>query len=162
MCLDCFGHIVLNAVARLATVFAQFKSKDECWFLLQLKRKGFEVTHNFFQSCHGKGPSDSEGAMVKTGLRAAEDRPSYFADTVAAFKYLESSLCIERGSVSVVGKHRHTIGSRKYILIRVRCLLAVFSLSEFVTRLIRDGDAKHRLATSITMRSPKSPTCRKS
>ena len=30
------------------------------------------VVHHFFQSCHGKGPSDSEGAVVKSSLRDAE------------------------------------------------------------------------------------------
>ena len=32
----------------------------------------FQMCHNFFQSCHGKGPSDSEGGVVEQNLRHCE------------------------------------------------------------------------------------------
>ena len=69
-----------------------------------------------------QGPSDSEGAVIKTSLRAAEDRSSYFADTEAAFVHLVKNRRIERGTVSVVGKQRHTIGSREFMLVKVGTL----------------------------------------
>ena len=37
--------------------------------------------------CDAQGPSDSEGAVIKTGLRSAEDKSAYFGDTVAAHKW---------------------------------------------------------------------------
>ena len=33
---------------------------------------GVSIIHNYFQSCHGKGPSDSEGAAVKNHYRHVE------------------------------------------------------------------------------------------
>ena len=54
--------------------------------------KKIRVSHHFFQSCHGKGPSDSEGAVVKSCLHDGEFLyDKYFADTEAAYKYLISS-----------------------------------------------------------------------
>jgi hypothetical protein len=50
------------------------------------------LAHHFFQSCHGKGPSDSEGAAVKCSLRRYELLGRYFADTDAAYKWLEEHL----------------------------------------------------------------------
>jgi hypothetical protein len=46
----------------------------------------------FFQSCHGKGPSDSEGAAVKCSLKRHELLGEYFADTDAAYRWLEEHL----------------------------------------------------------------------
>lgn len=98
----------------------QFKQKAECWFLIELKKNaGLEVSHHFFQSCHGKGPSDSEGAVIKCGLRAAELQTSHFADSAAAFDWLVERLTIKRGSVSATGKRRHTIGARDFVFVKV-------------------------------------------
>ena len=97
----------------------QFKQKAECWFLIKLKNAGLEVSHHFFQSCHGKGPSDSEGAVIKCGLRAAELQTSHFADSAAAFDWLVERLSIKRGSVSATGKRRHTIGARDFAFVKV-------------------------------------------
>ena len=68
----------------------QFKNRNQLYWLTQftgsvygldddsdggkgVTRTGrVRVVHHFFQSCHGKGPSDSEGAVIKTALRDAE------------------------------------------------------------------------------------------
>ena len=99
----------------------QFKQKGEAWFLNTLKRRGLHVAHHFFQSCHGKGPSDSEGAVVKCGLRAAEINGHYIADTAAAHLWLNGNLLIPLGSVSATGKRRHTIGARDFVFVPVSC-----------------------------------------
>ena len=51
--------------------------------------KGVRIAHHFFQSCHGKGPFDSEGAVVKTAPRDAEVRGRYMLDSRALFAFLE-------------------------------------------------------------------------
>jgi hypothetical protein len=53
---------------------AQFKCRNQMKWLVDVrKRMGLEmVRHNFFSSCHGKGPCDAAGAVVKTLLRTAE------------------------------------------------------------------------------------------
>jgi hypothetical protein len=99
----------------------QFKQKGEAWFLNTLKRRGLHVAHHFFQSCHGKGPSDSEGAVVKCGLRAAEINGHHITDTAAAYLWLIGNLRIPHGSVSATGKRRHTIGARDFVFIPVSC-----------------------------------------
>ena len=43
----------------------------------------------YFQSCHGKGPSDGLGATYKSGMTAAELRGHYMADTLTAFRWLQ-------------------------------------------------------------------------
>ena len=51
----------------------QFKNRQQFyWVAMGRARYNVRITHNFFQSCHGKGPSDSEGAVCKSGLRKAE------------------------------------------------------------------------------------------
>lgn len=47
------------------------------------------------QSCHGKGPSDSEGAVVKLALTRAELRDIYFAMTKDAVDYLIENVSID-------------------------------------------------------------------
>ena len=46
----------------------QLKNRYQCYWLTY-KLGNVRVRHNFFQSCHGKGPSDSEGAVVRSYLR---------------------------------------------------------------------------------------------
>ena len=79
------------------------------------------VTHSFFQSCHGKGSSDSEGAVIKSGLRAAEDKNNYFGDTIAAHTWAlravqDSWQCQEGQPSSTVvdleAAHLDNIGAR--------------------------------------------------
>jgi len=52
---------------------AQFKNKNQFyWLTTGAQKYGIRLAHHFFQSCHGKGPSDSEGAVAKSALRHAE------------------------------------------------------------------------------------------
>ena len=37
------------------------------------------MSHSFFCSCHGNGPSDAETAVVKTAGRTAEENDVYLA-----------------------------------------------------------------------------------
>jgi hypothetical protein len=52
---------------------AQLKNRWQIfWCLTEGKRLEVRICHNFFQSCHGKGPSDSEGGVEKRNLRHCE------------------------------------------------------------------------------------------
>ena len=46
----------------------QLKNRNQLYWITVAKFP-IKVAHNFFQSCHSKGPSDSEGAVVKSFLR---------------------------------------------------------------------------------------------
>ena len=64
-----------------------------------------------------KGPSDSEGAVTKSTLRRAEFHyGEYFADTLAAYRYLvEKHTTDETGianPAAAARKERHTIARR--------------------------------------------------
>jgi hypothetical protein len=75
---------------------------------LTCKVGGVKVSHNFFQSCHGKGPSDSENAVVKSCLRrltfvnnkwanSSEGAFRYCVDKEEAFSYVEDVLLCASG-----------------------------------------------------------------
>jgi hypothetical protein len=51
---------------------AQLKCRWQLEWLNNHGIPGVRVIHNYFQSCHGKGPSDSEGAAVKNHQRHQE------------------------------------------------------------------------------------------
>jgi hypothetical protein len=53
---------------------AQLKCRWQLEWLNNHGIPGVRIMHNFFQSCHGKGPSDSEGAAVKNHQRHQELR----------------------------------------------------------------------------------------
>ena len=100
----------------------QFKNKDQFyWLTTGFQAYGIRLVHNFFQSCHGKGPSDSEGAVVKTGVRKHEfHRGTYVADTEAAFNLLSehyTKVAHEPSPAEVARKERHTIASRTFHLV---------------------------------------------
>ena len=68
---------------------AQFKLKKQYYWLTEAEaRYNLKIEHCFFQSCHGKGQSDSLGALVKSALRRAERNGHYMADTLAAFEWM--------------------------------------------------------------------------
>jgi hypothetical protein len=76
------------------------------------------LAHHFFQSCHGKGPSDSEGAAVKCALRRYELLGHYLATTDDAFAWLVKNLtkvAPELGPED--GRARHAIYARSFHLI---------------------------------------------
>jgi hypothetical protein len=66
---------------------SQFKSTYHMHFLsniidhISVRAAKLSVVHNFFCSCHGKGPSDSEGAVVKTFLRGCEFKHNIYIRT---------------------------------------------------------------------------------
>ena len=115
---------------------AQFKNKNQFYYIVDFKvteegenDKKIRVSHHFFQSCHGKGPSDSEGAVVKSCLHDGEFLyDKYFADTEAAYKYLisssgrvihdkESSENEQERKAQRARKNRHTISRRTFHLV---------------------------------------------
>jgi hypothetical protein len=51
---------------------AQLKCRWQVEWLLNHGIEGVCIIHNYFQSCHGKGPSDSEGAVIKNHARHQE------------------------------------------------------------------------------------------
>ena len=83
--------------------------------------KELRLTHHFFQSCHGKGPSDSEGAVVKSGLRAAEFiHGEYLAGTEEAYKWLMENRSVADKTDDPgyrARKLRHTIARRTFHLV---------------------------------------------
>jgi hypothetical protein len=50
----------------------QLKNRWQAYFICAHGCPAVRFSHNFFQSCHGKGPSDSEGAVIKVFLRRME------------------------------------------------------------------------------------------
>ena len=116
---------------------AQFKQKNEAlWLAKWFQADRIHVTHSFFQvrgqasilipshtnltiaqSCHGKGPSDSEGAAVKCALRRVELCGEYFADTEPAVRWSKENLTIDQRPCEAVYKHRHNIGKRDFFLV---------------------------------------------
>lgn len=90
----------------------QFKNRNQMHFVVS---KMIRVVHHFFASCHGKGPSDSEGAVVKSMLRMAElILGCYLASAKEAYEWLEKNLAFEdssetSGAAAIGRKQRHTI-----------------------------------------------------
>ena len=77
------------------------------------------IMWNFFQSCHGKGPSDSEGAAIKCALRGQELHGNYMAGTDDVFEWLEANLTKDLDVADLVEKRRHTIVKRSFHLVGV-------------------------------------------
>jgi hypothetical protein len=50
----------------------QLKNRWQAYFICTHGFPAVRFSHNFFQSCHGKGPSESEGAVIKVFLRRME------------------------------------------------------------------------------------------
>ena len=97
---------------------AQFKNKYQFFWLVD-RKDNLRVSHSFFMSCHGKGPSDSEGAVVKSALRNGEFLyGEYFATTVEAFEYLVKHTALAETQVDDAAwrarKLRHTISRRTF------------------------------------------------
>lgn len=77
----------------------QFKTKTQFYFLTLGPNYGVKMDHHFFQSCHGKGPSDSEGAVVKCALRRQELMKNYMAQTSDVLEWLQANLTKDLGYV---------------------------------------------------------------
>ena len=98
----------------------QLKNKHQLHWLT-CKVGGVKISHNFFQSCHGKGPSDSEGAVVKSFLRRLAFVNNKRANSSEdAFGY-----CVGEEGGDLVGvqkpkqKKRHSIMSRAFYYVPV-------------------------------------------
>jgi len=98
---------------------AQFKNKDQYHWLTTGATFGtpLRMVHHFFQSCHGKGPSDSEGAAIQCALRRHELLGDYFADTDKAYAWLCKHLVKVASEYPEFGKPRHSIRSRSFHLV---------------------------------------------
>ena len=70
------------------------------------------MSHTFFCSCHGKGPSDAETAVVKTAGRTAEENDVYLAFPVDFYNLAKLKL---EGLVppAVADKKRHSLFRRR-------------------------------------------------
>jgi hypothetical protein len=89
----------------------QFKQKKQWhWLSEAAAEHGIRITHNFFQSCHGKGPADGEGAVYKRGMRQAELFGEYMQTSKEAFEWLQK----HRSKLQQRRKHKgaHSIHSR--------------------------------------------------
>ena len=65
---------------------SQFKNKNQ---FFKVSTSNIKVRHRFFASCHGKGPSDSEGAVVKHAVSEALRRGNRIYTSKKAYEYLE-------------------------------------------------------------------------
>lgn len=78
----------------------QFKNRNQLYWLVRIINSlsfkaavsGPYVTHNFFASCHGKGPSDALAAIIKTALSRAEKFGNYFPDTESLLPWLNATM----------------------------------------------------------------------
>lgn len=79
----------------------QMKYIIDCVMKTSLKTDGDstirlqQISHNFFASCHGKGPCDSAGAVVKALLRSAMKKGVVIRNTDEAFDYLCDNYTID-------------------------------------------------------------------
>jgi hypothetical protein len=88
----------------------QFKQKKQWhWLTEAAEAQGIRITHNFFQSCHGKGPADGEGAVYKSGLRQAELFGEYMQTSLEAHDWLVKNRTELKQKRQ---KARHSIHSR--------------------------------------------------
>ncbi len=78
----------------------QFKNRNQLYWLVRIINSlsfkaavsGPYVSHNFFASCHGKGPSDALAAIIKTALSRAEQFGKYFPDTESLLPWLNANM----------------------------------------------------------------------
>ena len=83
----------------------QFKNRNQLYWLVRIINSlsfktaavsGPYVTHNFFASCHGKGPSDALAAIIKTALSRAEKFGTYFPDTESLLPWLNANMATSK------------------------------------------------------------------
>ena len=114
---DAQGHPIEHVHIWSDGCAGQFKNRREFFWLTTGRTKyGLWMTHNFFQSCHGKGPSDSEAGVCKTGLNQSELLGTYHADSKAAYDWCAKNLSkpIEYTQADLGHKQRHSIRQRKF------------------------------------------------
>jgi len=82
----------------------QFKNRNQLYWLVRIINSlsfkaavsGPYVSHNFFASCHGKGPSDALAAIIKTALSRAEKFGTYFPDTDSLLPWLNANMATSK------------------------------------------------------------------
>jgi len=124
----CVGHLTQNLIAEGVDVdhihfwsdgcAAQFKLAKQMYFVSQTSvdlpngsTHDVIMSHFFFCSCHGKGPSDAETAVVKTAGRTAERFDIYLAYPVDFYNEVKLKL---EGVLApdAKDKQRHTLRRR--------------------------------------------------
>lgn len=98
---------------------AQFKLKKQFYFISQPEiflpngdLFGVRMSHYFFCSCHGKGPSDAETAVTKSKGRVLEGNGNYMAYPIEFYNKVKEKL---EGDLTLKGqKQRHTLKHREY------------------------------------------------
>ena len=114
------GGVTINAIHFWSDgCGAQFKLKKQFYFISQPEiflPNGdiFAVTmsHYFFCSCHGKGPSDAETAVTKSKGRVLEGNGNYMAYPIEFYHGVKEKL---EGDLTLKGqKQRHTLKRREY------------------------------------------------
>ena len=158
----------------------QFKNKNQMFWVSQgvsaaPGTKGWHsvrITHHFFQSCHGKGPSDSEGAVCKSGMYNAEMKHGeYLADTEAAFHWLMKYRAIpeppEEGAAAEAAEARkdlHTISFRTFHLVAADAvdhngLDDVDAVSHIMRNFCFDGAPGSKATLTMSESSHACPGC---
>ena len=96
----------------------QFKLKKQWLWLTNLETTlGVVGRHRYFQSCHGKGPSDGLGATYKSNMSSAEAMGVYMAVTFDAFVWLVKKFTTPTrltGSKKKKPKATHSIKSHNF------------------------------------------------
>jgi hypothetical protein len=95
---------------------AQFKNKNQ---FLKLSKSARNFRHRFFASGHGKGPSDSEGAVVKHCVSEALRRGMKIYTPLIAYIYMQNNLEVLSNKHKIKGKERkaNEVDARHFIYI---------------------------------------------
>lgn len=111
---------------------AQFKLKKQIYFISEPTVEvpvpnddgGFEtvrlelhMSHYFFASCHGKGPSDAETAVMKRLGRDLELRGVYMADSIDYYNAIQKFAEALTAPKDAKSDRRHTLHSRRLIFV---------------------------------------------
>ncbi len=67
------------------------------------------MSHNFFASCHGKGPSDALAAIIKTALSRAEKFGNYFPDTESLLPWLNANMATSKEEATGGGEEEEEV-----------------------------------------------------
>ena len=101
----------------------QFKLKKEMFFVSQPEiflpdgaKHTVVMSHHFFCSCHGKGPSDAETAVTKSLGRGMENHGTYMAYPIDFFEGVKQKL-EGLSEPKLTAKHRHSLKKRRVLFV---------------------------------------------
>ena len=98
---------------------SQLKNRWQLYWLME-GLGNIKLPHNVFQSCHGKAPSDSEGAVVKSFLRRqAFLYKKRINDSKAAYELCNDAENGIRKSHHEGVHNRHSIITRKFYFVEL-------------------------------------------